>query len=309
MTATTGVLVMAHGTPTRRQDVAAYYTRIRRGRPPSDEQLAELLDRYDAIGGLSPLAERTDAQVRGIAETLEARHPGAFDVRLGTKHTSPSIEETAASFLADGILTVIGLVLAPHFSTLGTGEYLERAAQALAPEATFIAIEQWYDAPGFAELLATRLLEARELLEEAVRDEALVLFTAHALPLRVLEGDVYPAQLAESAQLVADSAGLRGFEVGWQSAGLTPEPWIGPDVLEVIEALPDRGLTAIVVCPIGFVSDHLEVLYDLDIQAQEAARLRGIQLVRTRSLNDDPALVSLLAELVASVTATTEERT
>jgi len=300
MAPSTGVLVMAHGTPERQADVAEYYTRIRRGRPPSDEQLAELLSRYDAIGGISPLAERTDAQVRGIAAALDALEPGAFDVRLGTKHTAPSIEETAASFVADGCRSVIGVVLTPHFSSMGTGEYLERAEKALGSDVSFTAIKQWYDAPGFDELVAARVREALGRLEEAERANALVLFTAHALPLRVLEGGEYPAQLAESAQLVAERAKLSHVEVAWQSAGLTPEPWIGPDVLEVIGSLPSRGISSVVICPIGFVADHLEVLYDIDVLAQQKALEVGVTLRRTRSLNDDPALTRLLAETVAA---------
>jgi len=303
MAETTGVLVMAHGTPERREDVAEYYTRIRRGRPPSDEQLAELLSRYDAIGGLSPLAQRTDAQVRGIAAALDALDPGAFEVRLGTKHTAPSIEDTAASFVADGFTSVIGVVLTPHFSSMGTGEYLERASTALGERVSFTAVRQWYDAPGFDELVATRVLDTLRRLDEAERDGALVLFTAHALPLRVLEGGEYPAQLAESARLVAERAGLERYEVAWQSAGLTPEPWIGPDVLEVIASLPARAITAVVVCPIGFVADHLEVLYDIDVLAHEKALEVGVTLQRTPSLNDDPSLMSLLAATITTATS------
>lgn len=302
----TGVLVMAHGTPERQADVPEYYTRIRRGRPPSDEQLAELLSRYDAIGGISPLAQRTDAQVRGIAAALEALDPGAYDVRLGTKHTAPSIEETAASFLADGCTSVTGLVLTPHFSSMGTGEYLERAEKALGSDVSFTAIKQWYDEPGFDELVATRVLDALDGLEAAEHDGALVLFTAHSLPLRVLEGGEYPAQLAESARMVAERAQLSSFEVAWQSAGLTPEPWIGPDVVEVITSLPDQGITSVVVCPIGFVADHLEVLYDIDVLAQQKALEVGVTLKRTRSLNDDPALMRILAETVVAASSKPE---
>jgi ferrochelatase len=295
----TGVLVMAYGTPSSRAEVAGYYTRIRHGRAPTDEQLADLVRRYDAIGGISPLAERTAAQVAGLSAALEERRPRTFDVRFGAKYADPDIEITARSFVDDEIDTVVGLALTPHASSMSTGEYLSRAEGALDEKATLLKIEHWYDAPGFAELIAARVDEALDDLDPAVKSDALVLFTAHSLPARILDvGDRYPEQVAESAQQVATAAGLGAFEVAWQSAGRTPEPWIGPDILEVIAALPDRGVRAVIICPIGFVADHLEVLYDVDVEAARVAAEAGVALSRTRSLNDDPAFLDLLAERV-----------
>lgn len=292
----TGVLVMAYGTPASRAEVADYYTRIRHGRPPSAEQLDDLVRRYDAIGGTSPLAERTDAQVRALAAELERRRPGGFDVRLGTKYADPSIEDTAAGFVRDGIERVVGLVLAPHGSSMSTGEYFARARAALG-DTNLVSIPHWYDAPGFAELLARRVRAAMENLP-APPDDTLVIFTAHSLPARILdEGDTYPEQVAASAAAVAAVAGIDHFEVAWQSAARTPEPWIGPDILEVLAGLPRRGVDRVVICPIGFVSEHLEVLYDIDIAAREAADAHGVAMVRTRSLDDDPAFVALLASV------------
>ncbi|MGH9099093.1 MAG: ferrochelatase, partial [Acidimicrobiales bacterium] len=241
-----GVLLMAHGTPAEPSGVGAFYTRIRHGRPPSSDQLADLVRRYDAIGGTSPLAARTAAQVSGITAALDSARPEAFAVRFGAKHTEPFIEDAAFELAACGAHPVVGVVLTPHRASMGSDEYLDRAAAALAaaPSApSFVRVPQWYDAPGFAELVTSRLLAALEQLEqmEQLRGapaRTTVLFSAHSLPERVLAaGDPCQGQLVESAAQVAALAGLddRGvsWEVAWQSAGRTPEPWIGPDLLSV----------------------------------------------------------------------------
>ena len=299
MTQKVGVLVMAYGTPGSREEVEPYYTRIRHGRPPTEEQLADLVRRYDAIGGISPLAARTAAQVAGLAAELERRAPGQFDVRFGAKYTAPDIEETAARFRADGITSVIGLALTPHFASMGTGEYLARAEEALGEEISFVGIRQWYDAEGFDVLMAERVTAAIKELDPELQADALVLFTAHSLPARILEnGDPYPSQLDDTAKRIAAAAGISRFEVAWQSAGRTPEPWIGPDILDVIRDLPARDISAVVICPVGFVSDHLEVLYDVDVDAKATAESAGVALTRTASLNEDPAFLSVLADRV-----------
>jgi len=299
MSSKIGVLVMAYGTPGSREEVEPYYTRIRHGRPPTPEQLDDLVRRYDAIGGISPLAERTAAQVSGLARRLEQLAPGRYDVRFGSKYTEPSIEATAAAFLADGIDEVVGIVLTPHQASMGSVEYMTRAEAALGEAVTFHPVLHWYDVDGFAELQARRVTEAYGRLPEDERDGALLLVTAHSLPARIVEaGDPYPVQLAESAQQIASAAGIDAFEVGWQSAGRTPEPWLGPDILDHIASLPERGISAVVVCPVGFVADHLEVLYDVDIDAARVAEEVGIHLRRTDSLNDDPDFIDVLAEAV-----------
>ena len=304
MTQKIGVLVMAYGTPGSRDEVEPYYTRIRHGRPPTEEQLADLVRRYDAIGGISPLAERTASQVAGLARELELLAPGRFEVRFGAKYTSPDIEATAKSFVDDGFETVIGLALTPHFASMSTGEYLGRAEAALGEGVTLLRIEQWYDADGFATLIADRVTAALSKLDDDARGDALVLFTAHSLPQRILEsGDPYPSQLDDTARRVAEVAGLTPTQVAWQSAGRTPEPWIGPDILEVVAGLPDRGVRSVVVCPVGFVSDHLEVLYDVDVDAARVANESGVSLVRTESLNDDPAFLRVLAGAVIKAAA------
>ncbi len=304
MSSTIGVLVMAYGTPGSREEVEPYYTRIRHGRPPTPEQLDDLVRRYDAIGGISPLAERTAAQVAGLADRLDQLAPGRYDVRFGSKYTEPSIEATAAAFRRDGIDEVVGIVLTPHQASMGSVEYMTRAAAALGDDVAFHPILHWYDVDGFAQLQGRRVTEAVSRLPEDERAGALLLVTAHSLPARIVEaGDPYPDQLADSAAQIAEAAGIDRFEVGWQSAGRTPEPWLGPDILEHVAELPARGITAVVVCPVGFVADHLEVLYDVDIDAARVAQESGVHLTRTASLNDDPDFIAVLADAVVGATS------
>lgn len=304
-----GVLVMAHGTPSEPSGIEAFYTRIRRGRAPTAEQLADLVRRYDAIGGTSPLAARTAAQVAGITSVLDAAAPGSYLVRFGAKHTEPFIEDAARELAATGVGRVVGIVLTPHRSSMGSEEYLERAEAALAATPTapeLVRVAQWHDAPGFADLVAERLGRALEALGTV--DRTTVLFTAHSLPQRILAtGDPYPTQVAESADATALAADLarRGaeWEVAWQSAGRTPEPWIGPDLLEVLRRLgaegrANRTRSGVVVCPIGFVADHLEVLYDVDVEARGVAEAEGLAFSRTSSFDDDPGFCAMVAGVV-----------
>jgi ferrochelatase len=309
---TIGVLVMAHGTPDSPDEIESFYTAIRRGRPPTPELLDELVGRYRAIGGTSPLTERTRAQVDGLASTLSAAAPDRFVVRYGAKYTRPSIEEGMASLARAGVSRVVGIVLTPHESSLGSGEYLRRAKEAAdsaTPPLRLTTVTSWHRAEGLARLLADRTDECLASLPEADGRRTAVFFTAHSLPLRVVaEGDAYPDRVAESA---ADIAGLLGLDgrpgltwgVAWQSAGRTSDPWIGPDLLKEIRRVAEEGATAVVVCPVGFVSDHLEILYDLDIEAVQVARSAGVSFVRTRSLNDDPRFLAILSEVILEAAA------
>lgn len=288
---------MAHGTPGSADEIAAFYTRIRRGRPPDAAQLAELEGRYRAIGGVSPLAERTRAQVGAVRAELERRVPARYVVAFGAKHTDPLIEKAAAELAAGGHEQVVGLVLTPHASSMGSQEYLDRAAAELGAT-PFVAIGAWYAESALVELLASRVTAALGTASGRTH----VIFTAHSLPERIRDsGDSYPEQVAESAELVARRAGLEGWSVAWQSAGRTPEPWLGPDVRDVVRQLgAGAGTDSVVVCPIGFVADHLEVLYDLDIEVSRAAAEAGLEYARTASLNDDPAFVGVLADLITA---------
>jgi len=289
-----GVLVMAYGTPASPADVEGYYTHIRRGRPPPPDLLSDLQRRYHAIGGVSPLAARTAAQVAALAADLG----DSYKVSLGQKHAAPFIEDAADRLREAGADQVVGLVLAPHVSALSTGEYHARAAAAIG-DAGYTPVGHWHDHPVLVDLLAERVVDALARFPADSLVETLV--TAHSLPERALALDEpsYPDQLHQTAAAVAARAGLgRSWRVAWQSAGRTAEPWIGPDILEVLRCLPSEGMDGVVVCPAGFVSDHLEVLYDVDIEARAVAEEAGLQLERTSSLNDDPRFVSLLASLV-----------
>jgi ferrochelatase len=302
-----GVLVMAHGTPSATDEIEPFYTAIRRGRPPTPELLDELVGRYRAIGGTSPLGERTRAQVEGVAAVLEARAPGRFVVGHGTKYAEPTIEEGVSDLAGAGVGRVVGIVLTPHQSSLGSGEYFRRAEAAAGmvdPPLGLTSVPSWHRADGFARLLADRTADALSSLRAEGHTRTAVFFTAHSLPLRaVAEGDPYPGQVAESASDIAallhldDEPGLT-WGVAWQSAGRTAEPWIGPALSDEIRRVAGEGATAVLVCPVGFVSDHLEVLYDLDIEAEQGARSVGVTFARTASLNDDPRFLGLLATVV-----------
>jgi ferrochelatase len=296
----TGVVLMAYGSPASLDDVEAYYTHIRRGRPPEPEQLADLVERYRAVGGVDRLRSRTEAQRAAIQGALDRAAPDAFEVRLGMKHAAPFIEDAVAGFAADGVPAVVGAVLAPHYSRGSVGEYLARAAQTAGEhDLAFAGVERWDDLP-----------EHRAFLVEAVRaaradlpDRTKVFFTAHSLPLRVLDGDTYPDQLEESAGAVAAALGLAPFSdwaTCWQSAGRTGDAWAGPDIIDMIRALGGTGRAdGVLVCPHGFVTDHLEVAYDLDIVARAAAEDAGLAFGRTAMVDDDPVVMGALAARIA----------
>jgi ferrochelatase len=301
MTAPVGVLLMAYGSPASTEEIEPYYTHIRRGRPPEPAQLADLTARYDALGGVSKLRERTEAQARAIQQVLDDEAPGAFEVRLGMKHAHPFIEETVAGFADDDRTRIVAAVLAPHYSRGSVGEYLSRAGEAASERSLDLqGIERWFDLPEHHEFLVAAVAEARAALPPATK----VLFTAHSLPLRVLEGDPYPDELEAGARRVAEALGLDPFSewsTGWQSAGRTPEPWAGPDVLDVIRDLAATGRAdGVLVCPHGFVADHLEVAYDLDIEARALATELGLAFARTRVVDDDPTVMGALARRIAT---------
>jgi len=294
------VLVMAYGTPAGPAEIEAYYTHIRRGRPPTPELLEDLRRRYDAIGQ-SPLLAITNAQVSALQTALERRgHPRT--VALGMKHASPFIEDAVLELAQVGASEITGVVLAPHYSRMSVGEYTARA-QAAAERApgspTVTVVRSWHLAPGYLDFLAAALQDAIAQISAGARERAHVLFTAHSLPERILgEGDPYPAQLLETASALAERLGLEHWSVAWQSAGRTADPWIGPDVLDAMGELAAEGAPAVVVCSAGFVADHLEVLYDLDIEARERAEELGIEFARTASPNDDAGVMDSLAQVV-----------
>jgi ferrochelatase len=291
---TIGVLVMAYGTPASLDEVEAYYTHIRRGRPPTAEQLEDLVRRYRAIGGVSPLAATTEAQRAAIERHLDASEPGRFVVRAAHKHAPPFLEDGVADLVAARVTGIVGAVLAPHYSAASIGEYHARAGTAAT--VPYVGVERWFDLPEFVAHQADALRRRRDELGDA----AVVRFSAHSLPLRVLEGDGYRDELHDGAALIAAAAGLdaTGWAIAWQSAGRTPEPWAGPDLLEVLVQVAEEGAAGIIVVPHGFVADHLEVAYDLDIEAADAAAALGLPFARTDVINADDAVLGALAERI-----------
>jgi ferrochelatase len=277
------VILMAYGSPATAEDVPAYLADIREGRSVSQEAIDELTERYRRIGGRSPLDEITEAQ-RAALES-ELRVP----VFVGMKHWRPRIAEAVEAALAGGADTLVGLVLAPHYSRLSIAGYRERLEQALQGRAELVFVESWHDHGPFLDVLAERVRGF----------EGHVVFTAHSLPERILQdGDPYRDQLLETSRLVAEQAGVADWSFAFQSASTTGEPWLGPDILEELDSLAANGVRRVLVCPVGFVSDHLEILWDLDIEAREKAAELGLELDRIESLNEDPAFVRALAALV-----------
>jgi ferrochelatase len=305
---------MAYGTAAGPEDVERYYTDIRGGRPPEAHHLAELRARYAAIGDRFPLLEITRDQADALEQALNEASTQEFRVYLGMKHSPPFIAEGVERMRRDGIDRGVGLVLAPHWSGMSVETYVERVEKALADDGgpAFSYIRQWYDHPAFLAFLASRVEQAFSSLPEGTRAGASVIFSAHSLPTRVIddgsrrcktcdlcpEGCRYVSQLADTARDVAGSLGLASFATAWQSAGRTPDPWWGPSVEDVIRDMAREGRPAVVVCSAGFVADHLEILYDLDIEAKQVAEEAGIAFVRTQMPNADPAFVEALADVV-----------
>ena len=279
----TAVVLMAYGSPSRPEDIPAYFEDIRGGRPVRPEAVAELVERYRRIGGSSPLNEITERQRAALENDLGA------PVYVGMKHWTPRIAEAVKRALDAGAERIVGLVLAPHYSSMSIGGYRDRLAEAIGDRAELVMIESWHDHPPFLDLLADRIRST----------DAHVVFTAHSLPARILaEGDPYKDQLLETSRLVAERAGIETWSFAFQSASPTGEPWLGPDILEELERLHEEGVRKVLVAPVGFVSDHLEILWDIDVEAREKAAERGLELDRIESLNDSPEFARALAVLV-----------
>lgn len=297
---------MSYGTPASPADIAEYYTHIRRGRPPSDAQLADLQRRYAALGGVSSLRARSEAQRARLAAALDALDPGRFRVVTGQRHAAPFIADAVTALTRPDVWSlpcarIVGLVLAPHYSGYSVQHYADTLAGAARDAgAEAVTIPHWYELPEYREFLARAVVDALDAIPTD-RSSTRVLFTAHSLPERLLVDDPYPDQLAAGAAAVARSVGLDdvAWSVAWQSAGATDDAWRGPDVSEVIARLgDDPGVAGVVVCPHGFTADHLEVAYDLDIEARAAAERAGLAFARTRVVNDDADVFAALARWV-----------
>ena len=309
-----GVLVMAYGTASGPDDIERYYTDIRGGRTPTPELLAELKERYAIIGNRFPLLEITRAQAEGLERELNDQEPGRFRTYLGMKHSPPWIADALEEMRADGIRRAVGIVMAPHWSGMSVGSYRDRVERELAerggPAVTFV--ERFHDHPMFIDLLEGRVAHALATLGPAERENAIVMFSAHSLPVRALDdgtlrcklcdacpdGCRYEAGLRETAERVSQALGLMHWTTAWQSAGRTADPWWGPPIEDVIPAFAEEGHRAVVVCSAGFVADHLEILYDLDVLCRGIAEDAGMHFARTEMPNADPAFTRMLAAVI-----------
>jgi ferrochelatase len=294
-----GVLLMAYGTPRSPDEVEAYFTHIRRGRKPTEEEVAGLAERYQAIGGVSPLYQITESQAKALQEALDRRAPGRFQVSLAMKHSPPFIAEVVAEMLRDDVHEMVALVLAPHESRMIIDDYLRYAREVLEahPDVKMHVIRSWHLNPRYLSALAKRMERALAAFPRPGADQTVVLFTAHSLPEGILaRSDPYPARLEETSRALAERLALAHWRRAYQSAGKTPFPWLGPDLVDVLEDLKREGRSQVLVVPIGFVADHLEILYDIDIEAQAKARELGLALRRTQSLNADPEFLDGLAD-------------
>ena len=284
-----GVVLMAHGTPESLDQMPEYLTRVRGGRPPSPELVEEMTRNYAAIGGRSPLTDITRAQAAALKARLGAGTPVVF----GMRHWRPFIADAVAEALARGATELVGVPLAPQFSTVTVAKYGDALREATPAGVSVRCVESWHDHPGLIAAFAEKLRDARPGPEDVV------LFTAHALPVRLIEGgDPYEREVRATAAAVASAVGLPAYEMAFQSAGRTPEPWIGPTVEDALRALHARGVRGVIAAPIGFVSDHTEVLFDLDVQAAREAERIGLRFRRTESLNTSPTFIAALADLV-----------
>jgi len=306
-----GVLLMAHGVARDLDDIPRYYAHIRGGRPLDPRVQAELEERYRRIGGHSPLLEITSALAGQVEEQLASRHgAGRYRVYVGYRHCPPYIADAVAAMADDGVVRATAIVLAPHYSDMSVGAYVragEDAIRGLSRPMELRYVSSWHLEPSLIALLADRV---REGLDRLAEPETTVLFTAHSLPESILaHGDPYPEQVRATGEAVAATLGLRRYGFAWQSAGRTREPWLGPDVLQRIRELAHAGEPAVLVCPVGFVSDHLEVLYDLDVEARDVAAQAGIKWGRTRSLNDDVRFAAVIADVVEHGDARTADET
>ena len=300
-----GVLLMAYGGPASLDELPGYLADIRAGRPTSREVLEELTHNYSSIGGRSPLTDRTMQQAEAITAALNPPgEPARFAVYVGMRHWAPWIEETVGRMIDDGVTRAVSLVLAPHFSSLSIAKYQGRIAAGLAAyrgDVAFANVDSYHDAPGLIDALAARVAAGIERWPAAERGRVHVLFSAHSLPSRIVAaGDPYDTQVRETARLVAERAGLSADRWSWsyQSAGRSPEPWLGPQLPERLAELAASGVRDVVSIPVGFVCDHVEILYDIDIDAQRTAGELGIRLERPPALNDDPLFIGQVADVI-----------
>ena len=294
---------MAYGTPYKEEDIERYYTHIRHGRPPSEESLEDLRSRYKAIGGISPLAKITNDQAEALRDRLnEVQDEIEFKLYIGLKHIEPFVEDAVEKMHKDGITEAISMVLAPHFSTFSIKSYngrVQETAEKLGG-LNITSVESWYDEPKFIQYWSEKVEATFTAMSPEERAKACLIVSAHSLPEKIIaNGDPYPDQLRETADLIAQSAGIENYELGWQSAGQTPEPWIGPDVQDLTKELfEDKGYTSFVYTPVGFVANHLEVLFDNDYECKVVCDEIGANYYRPDMPNTQPLFIDAMSDVV-----------
>ncbi len=299
-----GVLVLAYGGPDNLDEIEPYLLDVRGGRPTSPELVEEIREHYRLIGGRSPILELTQAQASALEAALNSRGDVVYKTYIGMRHWRPYIKQAVEQMAADGLTRVIAIVLAPHYSRMSIGAYIKKVEEALAEvggglDMTYV--ESYHLQPLYLQALAQRVQEARQRFPETVRASVPVIFTAHSLPERILQWqDPYPRQLMETAQAVAELVRPVTWRFAYQSAGRSAEPWLGPNAGKVIQELADAGEKNVLIAPVGFVSDHVEILYDIDVEFRQQAEALGMRLERTTSLNDNPLFIGALADVVRS---------
>jgi ferrochelatase len=292
-----GVLIMAYGGPNNLDEVEPYLMDVRGHRPTAPETIHEVRERYREIGGRSPILEQTQTQANALEAALNTSGKG-FEAFVGMRHWHPYIKDTLVEMCRHGIERAIGLVMAPHYSRLSIGAYFKKVEEPGLPIA-ILRIEDWHLQPGYLNALADRVRLALQRFPEEIRAEVPVIFTAHSLPQKISEwNDPYPAQLRETVSAVMERLGPQPHEFAYQSAAISSEPWLGPDASEIIERYAAEGKRHVLICPIGFVCEHVEILYDIDIVYQKLAKSLGVHLERIEMLNTAPQMIEGLAQLI-----------
>ncbi|HWL26256.1 MAG TPA: ferrochelatase [Ureibacillus sp.] len=299
-----GLLVMAYGTPYKEEDIERYYTHIRHGRKPSEEHIEDLKSRYKAIGGISPLAKMTQKQAETLRDRLnEVQDEVEYKLFIGLKHIEPFIEDAVEAMVNEGIEEAVSIVLAPHFSTFSIKTYNGRAQETidkLGSSLKLTSVEAWYDEPKFIEYWKQAIDEAFGEMSEEEREKACLIVSNHSLPEKIKQaGDPYEDQLIETARLIQEATGVKNVEVGWQSAGQTPEPWLGPDVQDLTRELyENKGFRSFVYTPVGFVTEHLEVLYDNDYECKVVCEELGATYRRPPMPNTHPLFIDAMVDAI-----------
>ena len=299
-----GLLVMAYGTPYKEEDIEPYYTHIRRGRRPSEEALQDLKDLYKAIGGISPLAGTTERQAEALRDELNKDKDVEYVLYIGLKHIQPFIEDTVKQMHEDGIEEAVTIVLAPHFSDFSVNSYNQRAAEEAEKHGIKLThVKDFYRQQKFITFWRNQVDDTLKSIPEDELDDTVLIVSAHSLPEKIKEkGDPYPDQLADTARLISEASQIKNVAIGWQSEGNTPDPWLGPDVQDLTRELYNKhGYKHFIYTPVGFVCEHLEVLYDNDVECKDVCHEIGAVYHRPAMPNTHRLFIEAMADEVKSV--------